>query len=167
MALLPYLENQALYDKFHLNEPWDSEHNKKLIAEMPAVFQSRASTAIPPGKTVYLLPRGAGTMFERRTGAKLRDIKDGTAFTIMLVEANADQAVEWTKPQDVEIDLADPFQKLLGLRGDVFIAAFADAQCADAEPAHGQGKPEGDVHAGGRRESAVGGQCKKGQAPSP
>ena len=115
-----------LYDKFHLDEPWDSEHNKKLIAEMPAVFQSRASTAIPPGKTVYLLPRGAGTMFEGATGAKFRDIKDGTGTTIMIVEANADQAVEWTKPQDVEIDLADPFRKLLGLRGDIFIAAFAD-----------------------------------------
>src|SRR5262245_13041155 len=31
VALLPSLEEQALYDQFHLDEPWDSEHNQKLI----------------------------------------------------------------------------------------------------------------------------------------
>ena len=38
VALLPYLEQQSLYDRFHLDEPWDSPHNKALIKEMPAVF---------------------------------------------------------------------------------------------------------------------------------
>jgi hypothetical protein len=35
VALLPYLEEMLLYNEFNLNEPWDSEHNKKLIAKMP------------------------------------------------------------------------------------------------------------------------------------
>src|SRR5262249_49238609 len=27
--ILPYIEHEKLYKEFHLNEPWDSEHNKK------------------------------------------------------------------------------------------------------------------------------------------
>ena len=38
VAILPYLEQAALYNKFHLDEPWDSPHNKALIASMPAVY---------------------------------------------------------------------------------------------------------------------------------
>ena len=38
VALLPYLEHEGLYREFKLNEPWDSEHNKKLIGRMPKVY---------------------------------------------------------------------------------------------------------------------------------
>ncbi|MCA9015791.1 MAG: DUF1559 domain-containing protein, partial [Planctomycetaceae bacterium] len=33
VALLPFLEQQALYDEYDRNEPWDSEHNKKVLAK--------------------------------------------------------------------------------------------------------------------------------------
>ena len=36
--ILPYLEQKSLYDEFHKDEPWDSEHNKALITRMPAVY---------------------------------------------------------------------------------------------------------------------------------
>src|SRR5260370_4929892 len=29
--LLPFIEQEDLYKEFHLDEPWDSEHNKQLI----------------------------------------------------------------------------------------------------------------------------------------
>ncbi len=38
VALLPYIEQDALYRQFKLDEPWDSEHNKKLIAQMPKIY---------------------------------------------------------------------------------------------------------------------------------
>src|SRR5262245_36590716 len=31
VAILPYIGEQALYDEFHLDEPWDSEHNLALL----------------------------------------------------------------------------------------------------------------------------------------
>src|SRR5262249_7049390 len=45
--LLPYLaeDGDTLYGEFHLDEPWDSDHNKKLIDRIPAVF--RASSDQP------------------------------------------------------------------------------------------------------------------------
>jgi RNA polymerase sigma factor (sigma-70 family) len=39
VAILPFLEQDALYQKFHLDEPWDSEHNLKLLSQMPAVYR--------------------------------------------------------------------------------------------------------------------------------
>src|SRR5262249_29159759 len=38
VAILPYIGQRALYQRFRLNEPWDSKHNKKLLAQMPKVF---------------------------------------------------------------------------------------------------------------------------------
>ena len=57
VALLPYLDN-GLYKEFHLDEPWDSEHNRKLIERMPAVYRSPDSLQLPAGRTpAYLVPR--------------------------------------------------------------------------------------------------------------
>ena len=33
VLILPYVEQNELYKQFHLDEPWDSEHNKPLIAQ--------------------------------------------------------------------------------------------------------------------------------------
>ncbi|MCA9151996.1 MAG: DUF1559 domain-containing protein, partial [Planctomycetales bacterium] len=53
VALLPYLEEQGLYRQFHLNEPWDSPHNRELARQMPAVFKSPGSD-LDDGYTNYL-----------------------------------------------------------------------------------------------------------------
>ena len=39
VEILPYLEQTQLYNSFHRDEPWDSEHNFKLLAKMPDVFR--------------------------------------------------------------------------------------------------------------------------------
>ena len=38
VALLPYLGEKSLYYKFHLDEPWNSPHNKVLLDQMPDVY---------------------------------------------------------------------------------------------------------------------------------
>src|SRR5262249_30640220 len=44
VLLLPYLgpEAKELYGHFHLDEPWDSPHNCKLLSHMPGVYASPA-----------------------------------------------------------------------------------------------------------------------------
>ena len=51
VALLPFLEEAALYEEFHLDEPWDSEHNITLLERMPAVYR-HPSRNTQPGYTV-------------------------------------------------------------------------------------------------------------------
>ena len=53
-------------------------------------------------------------------------MKDGTAKTILIVEADADQAVIWSKPDDWRFDANAPARDLGELRGTGFLAAFAD-----------------------------------------
>jgi len=125
VQILPYVEQSALYDQFHLDEPWDSEHNKKLIARMPPVFKAPGSKA-GPGKTNYLSVRGESTIFPGKAPIAIRDITDGTSNTIMTVEVNDQSAVVWTAPDDFQPDPENPMKGLVGLRRRGFQAGFAD-----------------------------------------
>jgi uncharacterized membrane protein len=125
--ILPFLEEQELYEQFHLDEPWDSDHNKGLIARMPDVYKN-PNDVVADGETTYLAVTGPGTAFEDgKASYQPRDFTDGTSRTIMIVEADADQSVIWTKPDDWQFDPNDPTQGLGSLRPGGFLAAFADA----------------------------------------
>jgi prepilin-type processing-associated H-X9-DG protein len=128
VLILPFVEQKSLFDQFHLNEPWDSAHNKTLIARMPRIYAcpvgSKALAA--EGKTTYLTPRGPATLFPGAEGIKLKDVTDGTSNTIMAVDASDDMAVIWTKPDDWEVAPNFQLQGLFGHhpRGTNF--GFAD-----------------------------------------
>jgi len=102
VLILPYIEQNDLYKEFHLDEAWDSPHNKALIARMPAVYRCPSLSAenARQFKTTYLTPRGKSTMFPGATGLKIKDITDGTSNTIAVVDAGDDRAVVWTAPDD-------------------------------------------------------------------
>jgi hypothetical protein len=130
--VLPFVEQRALYEQFHLDEPWDSPHNRPLIARMPNVFRAPGSKA-PPGKTNYLGVRGEDTIFtapkdgaKRPVGCLIQEITDGTSNTIMIVEAGDEAAVEWTRPADYELDPEQPLKGLVKLRPGGFLGALAD-----------------------------------------
>ncbi len=40
VALLPYIDEQPLYNAFHFDEPWDSPHNLSLLPRIPEAFRS-------------------------------------------------------------------------------------------------------------------------------
>jgi prepilin-type processing-associated H-X9-DG protein len=139
--LLPFLEQGQLYNEFHLDEPWDSEHNKKLISRLPAVYRC-PSQKVEAGKTTYLAPvyegpRGEGTMFTGRSpkttgrapplGLRLpADVPDGTSNTIFIVDGAEDHAVIWTKPDDLKYDPKNPLAGLASGHGGLVPMLFAD-----------------------------------------
>jgi hypothetical protein len=124
--LLPYIEEGKLYNEFHLNEPWDSEHNKKLIPRMPAVFAGPSPWLNAAGKTVLLAPTGKNTCWPGGPkGLKLAQIPDGTSNTIFLLVADNAHAVEWSKPDDLKIDPAKPHEGL-GRQAGRFLFTTAD-----------------------------------------
>ncbi len=127
VQVLPYHEHGNLYNQFHFDESWDSEHNRKLIEKMPAIYRSPASKLKEKGRTSYLLPVGNQTAFSGREGTTLKEITDGTVHTIMVVEVDDEQAVIWTKPEDLPFDPKNPAKGLGGLFPGGFNAAFCDA----------------------------------------
>lgn len=124
--ILPFVEGQELYKQFHLDEPWDSEHNKQLIDRMPPIYRSPLSKA-GAGKTTYLVPVGKHALFGDKKGLNFpRDVPDGTSNTIMVVETNDDNAVIWTKPTDYKVDVENPRKSLLRPRATGFYVGMAD-----------------------------------------
>jgi hypothetical protein len=134
VALLPYLEENSLYEQFRLNEPWDSEHNKKFLDKTPSVYASWWRDE--PGQTRYQVLVGPGTAFERPE-LTWADFPDGPGSTLLVVEAGT--PVPWTKPAELVYDPAGPLLQLGGVhskpvrflcrewwREPGFVAGFAD-----------------------------------------
>lgn len=127
VKILPFIDGgQELYAQFHLDEPWDSEHNRALIPQMPAAFAS-PSVNLEPGKTNYLAVVGPECIFDgTKDGTSFRSITDGTSKTIIVVEADPSRAVEWTRPDDLTVNLDDPKQGLGNVFPQGWNAAFCD-----------------------------------------
>jgi len=126
VLILPYLEQGELFSQFHLDEAWDSAHNKALIGKMPAIYRSPLSKLADKTRTNFLLPVGPTAAFDGPKCVELKDIRDGTSNTIMILEADDAHAVVWTKPDDLPFDPKDPLKGLGNLMEGGFHAAFMD-----------------------------------------
>lgn len=123
VEILPYMEQEPLYRQYKMDEPWDSESNKKVLAQMPAVFRH---TGDDPASTnaSYFAITGETTIFPGTQSTEFKDIRDGLSNTITIVEAQ--RPIPWTKPDDIAYDPAKPLPKLGGHERGVFTAAFGD-----------------------------------------
>jgi RNA polymerase sigma factor (sigma-70 family) len=125
VALLPWLEQDRLYKEFHLDEPWDSEHNKKLLDQMPKVFELPGVAMKQRGLTVYQVFVGRDALFENTRQRRFpAEITDGTSNTILVVEAA--EAVPWTKPADIPFGDKDPRTQIGGWYGDYVNIGMCD-----------------------------------------
>jgi len=108
VMLLPYLGQEKLYQAFHLDEPWNSPHNLRLLPLIPDVYRpverlehdaasglSIIKTRTQAGFTHIVAVRGPGSVFdsEKPINAVLM-AKD----TLLLAEAA--ELILWTKPED-------------------------------------------------------------------
>ncbi len=100
VAILPYMEQQSLYDELRLDLPCDHPHNAALLQFAPNVLlcpSDPAPSATPEGllKTSYVAITGADSThgpggvrgvigFDR--GLRLDEIVDGTSNTIVVAE---------------------------------------------------------------------------------
>ena len=111
VAILPYIGQADLHRQFHLDEPWDSEHNRKLIPLMPAVLSDPTATPerIGAGLTTLQVLTGPDTPFrEPAKPLTFAHISDGMSNTLAVVEVAPDNAVPWTKPEDHAFDPKRP-----------------------------------------------------------
>jgi hypothetical protein len=127
VELLPILGYDQLYRRYDQNQPWDSEHNKKLLTKIPGVFLSdwrRADDDQQPTNSSYYVFVGRGTVFEGPAGVKSSEITDGMSNTLLIVQAKRD--IPWTKPEDIPFDPDQAVPKLRGFPSDHFAGVFAD-----------------------------------------
>ncbi len=126
VAILPYIEQADLYNQYHFDEPWDSEHNKKLLAKMPSVYRNPKDKPDSTTTSYFALVGKNTLMGDGETPMRFADVVDGTSNTLMIVEAKRD--IPWTKPEDIpyEEDRTKPAPKLGGWFKDGFTAVFGD-----------------------------------------
>lgn len=123
VAILPYLGESELYEKFHLDESWDSPHNMTLLEQIPEQYVTQEAN-VETGHTLYLAPINVEPpspdsphlAWVADGPSKMRDFLDGTSNTILIVETNQSNSVPWTKPDDLMVDLSNPSEII----GDVF-----------------------------------------------
>lgn len=123
--ILPFLGESALYERFHLNEPWDSPHNQELIPLMPQLYRNPSGNP-PPGRTNYLAPSGDKMLFGGNQGRGIREIVDGTSNTIMALEVDDSRAAIWTQPDDWTPQPQDPLAGLGSAHPGGFQVLMAD-----------------------------------------
>lgn len=105
VALLPHLDRHDLYDQFRRDEPWDSPHNRPLVARMPRVFGEGDEALDRAGKTrLRIMISSPGTfpqtpfILRDRHGRSRAHISDGSMFTALVLEM-AEPTV-WTNPDE-------------------------------------------------------------------
>lgn len=130
VAILPLIGQNDLYKEFHLNEPWDSDHNKKLLEKMPNLYRSPAiDAATKTTNTSVVAIVGAEAALDPTRQRKFSQVTDGTSNTIAIVETKTD--IPWTKPEDLEFDSSMALPKISGYHtgggpDGGFIAGFCD-----------------------------------------
>lgn len=139
VMLLPYLGQEALFREFHLDEPWDSEHNRPLVTRMPALFADPWADpqAVAEGLTTVQVLTGGNTLFAvPDQGVHIRDITDGLSKTLLIVEAMPDRAVPWTKPEDHPFNPDRPTDGIgnPNRSSGVFLGGFCDGSVRTLSP---------------------------------
>lgn len=99
--LLPYLELQSVYNTIDLSRPWNDPANARALETAPLVFRC-PSVVEPQNKTTYLAVVGPDACFLPRESRRLEEITDGTASTLMVIEAGSERAVPWMAPVDAD-----------------------------------------------------------------
>ncbi|MFK7734793.1 MAG: DUF1559 domain-containing protein [Pirellulaceae bacterium] len=99
--ILPNLGQKTLYDQIDLEKPWNDPVNVPL-SEMTISIYVCPSHPLPPGMTNYLAPIHPQGILANEIPTKIREITDGTTSTILIVEGDISQAVNWMDPTDID-----------------------------------------------------------------
>jgi hypothetical protein len=105
VLILPFIEEQRLYDEFHLDEAWDSPHNVALADQMPAIFRSPYRPGRTGSVTNYVGVSSPETAWRGEQALRFADFTDGAANTLLLVEW-CESDVAWSEPRDLPLPAA-------------------------------------------------------------
>ena len=146
VAILPQLDQQTLYVRYNFNEPWDGPNNRKLIAEMPAVYSYNGESG--NGNASFFVPTGPGTLFPGKEWIAPRRYHRRNLEHAHGRRGQRD--IPWTKPEDIPYDAKKPprragriqprgFQCPVRRRFGPFFEAWDSARTSSAPCSRGPG----------------------------
>ena len=101
VVLLPFLEQQELYDKIRFDEPWDSEYNKQFHTQRPSVYHCfwGPKKSQKPDTTSYMRIVGPNTTTTGPDSVAFDDIGRPSEEIVVLVEVYP--TINWMEPVDI------------------------------------------------------------------
>jgi len=106
VAVLPFVEQSPLYDRYDFSEPWDGANNQALEGAFPPTYRCPSDTVSGPFDTSYVMIVGGGTIGGQPNDTiSFADVKDGTSNTIMAIEVAA-SGIHWMEPRDMTVEEA-------------------------------------------------------------
>jgi len=124
--ILPYMEQQQLYESIDLSKPWDNPANAKAREAVVESYECPSSPE-PHGLTNYLAVIGPDCSFSGSVPRTISEIADGPTNTIMVIDVNREQVVHWMSPHDISMD--EVLEYGLGSsmnHPEIILALFAD-----------------------------------------
>jgi prepilin-type processing-associated H-X9-DG protein len=98
--ILPFIEEQQLYDKIDLSKPWDDPANAEAFASFVPVYAC-PSAAVPENHTIYLAVVSPNSFF-RPTEPRTFSESSGQSNSIAVMEVSIKDSVHWMAPQDTD-----------------------------------------------------------------
>lgn len=101
--ILPYMNQEALYQQIDLSKPWDDPANLAISAKMPNTYQCPGLHQAP-GVTTYHVAIGKYYRADPRTRRPLERFSSRRKETLMVFEAAEENAVPWMSPRDSDFE---------------------------------------------------------------
>jgi len=124
--ILPYLEQQALYDKIDLSKPWNDPANREAYETIVPTYHC-PSAEFSPTHTAYCAVVGPEACFRATRPRALSEITDGRERTLMVVEVDNQHHTHWMSPVDIDPPTILSWQEATGFpHPGIFLAACVD-----------------------------------------
>lgn len=97
--ILPFLDEDSLFDNIDLGQPWNSEANQRVWERRPSVFGGHG---YEPPLTAVMAVVGPETIWPTAGRRSYTEIKTGTSYTIAAVSLK-NTSVNWMQPTDTDL----------------------------------------------------------------
>jgi hypothetical protein len=106
--ILPYLEQQDLYNSIDLTKPWDDPINQKARDTRIGPYAC-PSAGVATGKTTYLAIVTPASVMRMPESMGTKDISDDPNLTLLVMEYGDERAVHWMAPMDASEEMVVRF----------------------------------------------------------
>lgn len=113
VLILPFLGEQALFNQFRFDEPWDGPNNRKLADQMPDVYRcpsffhqkehDGSATDADQPLTQYVAAVGENTILRPGKSISLESIGIDPSEILLVAEVSSAR-VHWMSPVDISAD---------------------------------------------------------------